>query len=84
MDGFRFYAPYWFALAPVALAMLVWAHRPRQRPAAIFSSTADLKNLPVTLAQRIKRTLPIIYGLGMLAALMASPPLTEPVALPWV
>ena len=71
MDGFRFYSPYWFIVAPILLLALAWAHQPRRRAAAIFSSTADLKNLPVTLAQRIRRLLPFIYGLGLMLLITA-------------
>src|SRR5205823_14333344 len=52
MEAFRFYSPLCFLVAPLALACLWWAHHPRRRAAAIFSSLADLKNLPVTIAQR--------------------------------
>ena len=31
----------------------------------MFSSVADLKGLPVTLAQRLRRCLPYLYGLGL-------------------
>src|SRR5204862_2453804 len=47
------------------LALVGWRFRPRRRPAAIFSSLADLKNLPVTLAQRLRRALPFLYVLGL-------------------
>jgi Ca-activated chloride channel family protein len=42
-----------------------WRLRKQVRPAAIFSSIADLKGLPVTLMQRIRRLLPLVYGLGL-------------------
>lgn len=66
MDSFRFFSIYWFALLPVAAAAFWLAYRPRNRPAAIFSSIADLKSLPVTAAQRIKRVLPYLQGFGAL------------------
>lgn len=65
MDALRLYSPFWLVLAPVALGALWWRLRPRRRPAAVFSSVADLKNLPVTLAQRLRRALPGLYGLGL-------------------
>lgn len=65
MDALRLYSPFWLVLAPVALGALWWRLRPRRRPAAVFSSVADLKNLPVTLAQRLRRGLPYLYGLGL-------------------
>jgi len=66
MEAFRFYSPLCFLVAPLAVACVWWAQHPRRRAAATFSSLADLKNLPVTLAQRIRRTLPYFYALGML------------------
>lgn len=66
MDAFRFFSPLWFAALPLVLAALWRAHAARQKPAAIFSSVADLKGLPVTLAQRLKRLLPFAYGLALL------------------
>lgn len=65
MDALRLYSPFWLVLAPVALVALWWRLHPRRRPAAVFSSIADLKNLPVTLAQRLRRGLPYLYGLGL-------------------
>jgi Ca-activated chloride channel family protein len=65
MNAFRFYSWFWLILAPVALAALGWRTRPRRRPAAVFSSVADLKGLPITLAQRLRRGVPALYGLGL-------------------
>ena len=65
MEAFRFYSPIWFALAPMALIAVYWAFHPKLRAAAVFSSLADLKNLPVSTAQRIRRILPYAYGLGL-------------------
>jgi len=75
IEAFRFYSPLWFVLAPLAIASVWWMHRPRHRAAAIFSSLADLKHLPVTLAQRARRLLPFIYatGLILLVAALARP-----------
>jgi Ca-activated chloride channel family protein len=47
------------------MGVLWWRFRPRRRAAAVFSSVADLKGLPVTLAQRLRRGLPYLYGLGL-------------------
>lgn len=65
MDSFRFYSWMWMLLIPVALMLGWWRLRIRHRPAAIFSSIADLKGLPVTFMQRIRRLLPFVYGLGL-------------------
>jgi len=66
MEGFRFSSPLWFVLAPLLVAVVWWAANPRRRAAAVFSSLADLKTLPVTTAQRLRRLLPFVYGLGLL------------------
>jgi Ca-activated chloride channel family protein len=65
VNAFRLYSWSWLILAPVALLALGWRSRPRRRPAAVFSSVADLKGLPVTLAQRLRRGVPVLYGLGL-------------------
>src|SRR5690242_1940541 len=65
MDAYRFYSQLWLLLVPVVLALAWWRFRPRRRPAAVFSSLADLKNLPVTLAQRLRRTFPYLYALAL-------------------
>jgi len=66
MDSFRFYSWFWLLLLPVALLILWSRANQRRKPAAVFSSIADLKTLPVTLMQRIHRTLPWLYGIGIL------------------
>ena len=65
MDAFRFYTPLWLTLAPLAAAGLWWRFRAQGVPAAVFSSVADLKALPVTVAQRVRRGLPFVFGLGL-------------------
>ncbi len=65
MDAYRFYSQLWLLLAPVVLALAWWRFRPQRRPAAVFSSLADLKNLPVTLAQRLRRGFPYLYALAL-------------------
>ncbi|HYG75058.1 MAG TPA: VWA domain-containing protein [Planctomycetota bacterium] len=71
IEAFRFYAPVWFIFAPLALAAVWWAYHPRRRAAAVFSSLADLKNLPVTMAQRVRRVLPYAYAVGLLLLIAA-------------
>jgi len=68
MDSFRLYSPFWLILAPAAVGILWWRFRPRRRAAAVFSSVADLKGLPVTLALRVRRCLPYLYVLGLCLA----------------
>src|SRR5579872_4117287 len=65
MDALRLYSPFWLLLIPVAFLGLWWRFRARRRPAAVFSSVAELKGLPTTLAQRFRRCLPGLYGLGL-------------------
>jgi Ca-activated chloride channel family protein len=65
VEALRLYSSFWLLLAPAALGALWWRFRPQARPAAVFSSVADLKGLPVTLAQRLRRALPYLYGLGL-------------------
>jgi Ca-activated chloride channel family protein len=65
VNAFRFHSWFWLLLAPALVAALWWRSRPERRPAAVFSSVADLKGLPVTLAQRLRRCLPYLYGLGL-------------------
>ncbi|WP_422931993.1 VWA domain-containing protein [Singulisphaera sp. PoT] len=71
MNAFRLYSWFWLILAPLALGLLAWRRRSNQRPAAIFSSVSDLKGLPITLAQRIRRGLPYAYGLGLFLVFVA-------------
>lgn len=66
MNAFRFYSPLWFLLAPVAIFVVWHAWHPRRRAAAVFSSLADLKGIPVTLAQRVRRLFPYVYAAGLL------------------
>lgn len=75
MESLRFHSPLWFALAPLIIAVVCWAFHPRRRAAALFSSLADLKGLPVTVAQRLRRLLPFVYGAGclLLVAALARP-----------
>lgn len=61
----EFHAPLWFLVLPAAVFIIWRAERLRNRPAALFSSVADLKGLPVTFAQRVKRMLPWLTGLGL-------------------
>lgn len=70
MDSFRLYSPFWLILAPVAMAALSWRFRRRRQPAVLFSSVAGLKDLPVTLAQRVRRVLPYVYGCGLCLAIV--------------
>ncbi|MFH0939902.1 MAG: VWA domain-containing protein [Planctomycetota bacterium] len=71
MDGFRFYSPQWFALLPLAIAVIIWSRHPRHQSAAVFSSLTDLKRLPVTVAQHIRRLFPFVYMFGFCLLILA-------------
>lgn len=67
----RFADPWWLALVPLAF-VLVWQRSKRaRRPTVLFSSLAALKGLPRTLAQRLKRGLPVLEILGILCLILA-------------
>ncbi len=70
MNLLRFYSAYWLVLAPVVVIALLWRFRRQGRPAAVFSSVADLKGLPVTLAQRLRHGLRYVYVLGLCLVLI--------------
>ncbi|MBN1910529.1 MAG: VWA domain-containing protein [Pirellulales bacterium] len=75
MLSFRFEDPLWLlALAPLALLAyaLVWR---RRRAAVLYSDVGLLKNLPVTMAQRLKRFVPwiLIAGLALIVVALARP-----------
>lgn len=65
MDSFRFFSAFWLLLIPLIAVSAGLALRRRKPPAAVFSSIADLKSLPITLMQRIRRLLPWFYALGV-------------------
>lgn len=71
MEAFRFYSAFWLLFVPLLAVLYWWRSRRYRRPAAMFSSIADLKQLPVTLMQRIRRTLPLFYGVGMCLMIVA-------------
>ena len=66
MDSFRFYSSLWLCVIPLILLIGWWRSRTRWRPASVFSSISDLKPLPVTILQRIKRLMPLVYGIGLI------------------
>ena len=65
MNGFRLFSPHWLFLLPVVIWAVHRAWQPRVRAAALYSNVADLKKLPVTLAQKLKRCIPFVIGLGL-------------------
>jgi Ca-activated chloride channel family protein len=70
MEAFRWESWPWLFLVPFLLAFIWVRTRFRSRPAAVFSSIADLKSIPVTIAQRVRACLPWIYALGLCGLVM--------------
>ena len=71
MDSFRFYTAISLLLLPIVIGLLAFRLRSRHTATAVFSSIAAFKSLPVTLMQRIRRTLPWCYGLGLVLLTIA-------------
>ncbi len=67
----NFHSPQALLLAPVALAGIWWNTRSKQRATALFSSLEDLRDLPVTLAQRIYRLMPLLRATALLLLIIA-------------
>lgn len=66
MESFRFYSGIWFLLVPAVLAIGWVRIRQRSQSAIVFSSITDLKGLPVTWRQRVRRLFPYLYGIALL------------------
>lgn len=71
MESFRFASWLWLWFIPGVWLIVWYRSRISMRPSAVFSSIADLKSLPVTSAQRIKRWLPWMYAIGLTLLLVA-------------
>jgi len=65
MDAFRFESWLWLIALPLVCGLVWLRNRRRFQPSAVFSSIADLKSIPRTSLQRLKRVLPLIYTLGL-------------------
>lgn len=70
-NDIRFLYPIFFLLAPAVVTGVLYANRPARRGAALFSSVADLRGLPVTFAQRVRRLMPYAQMLGLLLIVAA-------------
>jgi len=71
MDSFRFYSWQWFSVLAIAV-MIGWLRlRNSRKTAVIFSSIEGLKGLPVTLMQRVRRLMPLAYGLALCLIVIA-------------
>lgn len=71
MESFRFLSWYWLLAIPVVLLIARWRPQRRQRSAILFSSIADLKEMPITTMQFVKKLMPAIYGVGLLLVITA-------------
>jgi Ca-activated chloride channel homolog len=65
MSEFRFESWLWLLGIPVVAALVWFQFQNRRRASAVFSSISDLKSIPVTFMQRVRRLLPWVYGLGL-------------------
>jgi len=69
----RLHDPFWlFLLIPLA-ALFWWRHR--RRYAVLYSDIADLRSLPVTWAQRVKKALHVLHFVALALLVVA---LTRP------
>ncbi len=71
MNGFRFHDPVWLLLAVPALLIVIYEVRRSRRSAVLYSSVQIMKTLPVTLAMRVRRTLPWIRYLGVACVIVS-------------
>ncbi|HMS15798.1 MAG TPA: VWA domain-containing protein [Planctomycetota bacterium] len=71
MSFLRFADPIWFLLLLPLLAVLLVRRQDKNRPAVIFSSLRNLKKLPITKSQRLRRLLPAMFALGCLGLILA-------------
>jgi Ca-activated chloride channel family protein len=71
MNGFRFQDPWWLLLLVPIIAAGVAVLWKRPTAAVLFSNVAMLRQLPVTWAQRVKRFLPWLFLLGLVALAVA-------------
>jgi len=71
MTGFRFQDPWWMLLIPVLLLVGLLAIRRGKRVAILYSDVVILASLPVTMALRVKRTLPWMRLLGLALVIVA-------------
>lgn len=65
MDAFRLESWLWLLVIPIVIWLVWLRNRLRFQPSAVFSSISDLKSIPRTWMQRIKRRLPVIYAIGL-------------------
>lgn len=71
MNSLRFVDPWWLVLVAPLVVVTIIAVRRERRVSVLYSSTRLLRELPVTLAQRVKRLLPWLRFLGLLLVVVA-------------
>ena len=71
MSGFRFHDPLWLAALVLVVLAMLWSARVKRRHVVLFSSLEGLRSLPVTLAQRLKRLLPVLRFVGLMLLVVA-------------
>lgn len=69
MDVMRLADPWWLLLA-IPAAGAIWL-RTREVPSVLFSSLDGLRDLPATVALRVKRAMPLMFLAGLLFLLVA-------------
>jgi Ca-activated chloride channel homolog len=65
MDSFRFESVLWLLLLPIVVAWVWYRSRAKFRPTAVYSSIADLKSIPKTMMQRMRRYFPALVAAGL-------------------
>jgi Ca-activated chloride channel family protein len=71
MESFRFYSWVFLFLLPIVVGLVAFRLRVGKKSSVLFSSIVTFMALPVTLMQRIRRTLPWLYGLGLILLTIA-------------
>lgn len=71
MDSFRLYTWICLFLLPIVIGTGALRLRTRGRSTVLFSSITTFKSLPITWMQRVRRTLPWWYGLGLVLLTVA-------------
>ena len=71
MESFRFYSWMLLSLLPIVFGLVAFRLHVGNKSSVLFSSISTFKSLPVTWMQRVRRTLPWLYGLGLILLTIA-------------
>lgn len=71
MESFRLYSWLFIFLLPIVAGSAWLRSRSGNRTSVLFSSITTFKSLPVTLMQRVRRTLPWFHGAGLVLLTIA-------------